>query len=130
MTAQWVGNLLTIKGGDSVSLEDEISTLDHCMKCALRDGVVFAGSEGHDFRIAIAIKALKIGMLVDEVVSLFENQPNYDPKKSRKHVAYIASRHYQQYSCKTLLDKCGSIVSKYCATCPLNQRSSTAIEAQ
>ena len=94
------------------------TTLDHCMVCALADGVQLEGSEGHHLRLAIAIKAQKIGMTEDKAVSLFRGQKDFDPDFTRQKIGEIWSRDYSPMSCETLRDRCGDLVGRYCSTCP------------
>jgi len=102
--------------------------LDYCMIQALQDGIVLSGSEGHIFRLAIADKALRIDMPVDDVINLFANQPDFSPEITRKNVEYIKSRKYYPYSCEKLGDQCPSVVLRYCETCPRSPRSPSSGE--
>lgn len=96
------------------------SDLRHCMKNLLADKVSLNGGEGNDMRVAIAAEAYNIGLPIESTIDLFKDQPDFNRDISRRDVTYVYSRGYGRYSCQTLWDKCGSLVSPYCPTCPLS----------
>lgn len=94
------------------------STLDHCMLNALVDGVPLEGSNGHNLRVAIAVKAAFVGMKPEEIANLFKDQPDFDYEYSLSKAKEISERGYSPWSCATLCDNCGGLVTRYCSTCP------------
>jgi hypothetical protein len=102
-------------------------SLAPCMLRALEDRVALVGAEGHNLRMAIAVKARSIGMTPEETATLFQHQPNYDYDLSLTKAEDLTKAEeawnydYQPWSCETLQDRCGGIVRKYCKTCPYAQ---------
>lgn len=93
-------------------------TLDYCMERALADGLPLNHSDGHNLRLAIAVKAQVIGMTAEATAQLFQHQEDYDYEYSLNKALETWSYNYSPWSCSTLKDKCGSIVSRYCSSCP------------
>ena len=92
--------------------------LNYCMVELLKLDVL-NGSTGDNMRVAIATKAHLIGMEPDDIARLFTNQGDYDFEYSLKKVKRVGAGEYQYpWSCETLRDKCGGLVSKYCRVCP------------
>lgn len=91
-------------------------TLDYCMVQTLMEGTPLEGGEGHEMRVAIAVKGAFIGMTPEAVGALFSGQPDYNPEFSIYKAKEIGDRHLSPYSCATLRDKCGA--SRWCPTCP------------
>lgn len=94
--------------------------LDYCMQRALADNILLEGTEGHHLRLAMAIKANKIGMQAEAAAQLFQRQQDYDHDYSLNKVLQTWSYDYSPWSCATLRDKCGTLVKGYCQTCPFN----------
>jgi hypothetical protein len=92
--------------------------LDFCMERALVDGLQLNSSDGHNFRLAIAVKAQVIGMTAEAAAQLFQHQEDYDFEYSLNKVRETWTYNYSPWSCSVLKDKCGSIVSRYCSSCP------------
>lgn len=90
---------------------------DPCMKELLAGKVPLEGSEGHEMRVAIAIKAIRQGKTDEEVAQLFADQPDYNHEISLAKVAEIRGYGYKPYSCAALKDKCGGLVRQYCREC-------------
>lgn len=90
---------------------------DPCMRRLLVDKVVLEGSEGHEMRVAIAIKAGLMGMSDEEAAQLFADQPDYNHEISLAKVIEIRGYGYKPYSCTALKDKCGGLVEQYCGQC-------------
>lgn len=101
-----------------VSTSAKAKTLDFCMVRALEDRIPLEGSEGHHLRLAVAVKAQDIGMGAEATAQLYRFQKDYDHDFSLNKVKETWSYHYSPWSCKTLRDKCGSIVKRYCPSCP------------
>ena len=94
--------------------------LDYCMKRALEDKLRLNGSEGHNLRVAIVVKAQSIGMTEEETAQLFRHQNDYDHDITSGKVVEIRGYDYQLWSCEALRDKCGKMITNYCRTCPMN----------
>lgn len=90
---------------------------DPCMKELLAGKVPLEGSEGHEMRIAIAIKAIMQGNTDEEVAQVFADQPDFNHEISLAKVIEIRGYEYKPYSCTTLKDKCGGLVGQYCRGC-------------
>ncbi len=90
---------------------------DPCMRGLLVGKVVLEGSEGHEMRVAIAIKAGLMGMSDEEAAQLFADQPDYNHEISLAKVIEIRGYGYKPYSCAALKDKCGGLVEQYCGQC-------------
>lgn len=90
---------------------------DPCMSGLLVDKIVLEGSEGHEMRVAIAIKAGLMGMSDEEAAQLFADQPDYNHEISLAKVIEIRGYGYKPYSCAALKDKCGGLVEQYCGQC-------------
>lgn len=99
--------------------------LDYCMQRALDDKLLLEGSEGHHLRLAVAIKANKIGLSAEDTAQLFKHQMDYDHEFSLNKVLETWSYNYSAWSCETLRDKCGSLVKKYCPSCPYYRNKSS-----
>lgn len=97
------------------------NALDYCMQRALDDKISLEGSEGHHLRLAMAIKAQKIGLDAEATAQLFQHQKDYDHDFSLNKVLETWSYAYSPWSCSTLRDKCGKLVKAYCQTCPFNR---------
>jgi hypothetical protein len=95
--------------------------LDPCMERALADNIALVGSEGHNLRLAIAIKANTIGMDAEATAQLFQSQKDYDHDFSLKKVQETWCYNYFPMSCTSLRDKCGKLVNPYCRTCHYNR---------
>ncbi len=105
--------------------------LDYCMNRVLEDHVLLEGSEGHDLRLAIAVKAQNIGMKAEDTAQLFKHQRDYSYNFSLAKVRETWSYDYFPWSCVTLRDRCGSLVKGYCSTCPCHYayRAPSSVEA-
>ena len=90
---------------------------DPCMEKLLADKVALEGSEGHEMRVAIAIKAGLMGMSDEEAAQVFADQPDYNHEISLAKVIEIRGYGYKPYSCAALKDKCGGLVEQYCRGC-------------
>jgi len=99
------------------------STLDYCMERALKEQVPLEGSEGHNLRMAIAVKAHAIGKAAEEIASLFEHQADFDYEFSLKKARETEKYDYAPWSCQTLRDKCGDLVAIYCSTCKFGTKA-------
>jgi hypothetical protein len=106
------------KSGAKVNSNPWSRDLDYCMNRALEDRVPLEGPEGHHLRLAIAIKAQKIGMMAEDAARLFKHQRDYSYDFSLAKVQETWRYDYSPWSCRTLKDKCGSLVKGYCSTCP------------
>jgi len=105
------------------------TTLDYCMIHALEDEIQLNDSIGHEFRVAIAIKASVIGMSPEDAARLFENQDDFNYGISLEHAKKTYEYGYRPYSCDKLRNKCGDIVREYCKTCPFRKRQGASSEA-
>ena len=97
------------------------NALDYCMQRVLEDKISLDGSEGHLFRLAIAVKAQHIGLTAEEVAQLFQSQEDYDHDFSLNKVLETWGYNYFPWSCDSLRDKCGKLVRGYCPSCPFNR---------
>ena len=95
--------------------------LRHCLKEILAAKIPLVGSEGHEMRVAIAAEAWNVGYTIEQTIELFKDQPDFNPDTTRKNVEYIYNNGYLPYSCSTLREKCGSLISPYCVKCPKNE---------
>ncbi|NYT08672.1 MAG: hypothetical protein GKC09_01845, partial [Methanosarcinales archaeon] len=91
------------------SRQSNSTALDYCMQRALDDRVALKGSEGHHLRLAVVIKANKIGMTAEATAQLFQSQKDYDHDFSLNKVLETWSYNYSPWSCSTLRDKCVSM---------------------
>jgi len=103
--------------------------LDYCMQRALDDKVLLEGSEGHHLRLAMAIKANKIGLDAETTAQLFQSQKDYDHDFSLNKVLETWSYAYSPWSCETLRDKCGKLVKTYCQSCPFYRATEEEVAA-
>lgn len=115
---------LNKKGKDALTMprkvyrkHQERGEFDPCMSGLLVDKVVLEGSEGHEMRVAIAIKAGLMGMPDEEAAQLFADQPDFNREISLGKVIEIRQYGYKPYSCKALKDKCSGLVEPYCKNC-------------
>jgi len=104
-------------------------SLDYCMQRALDDKILLEGSEGDNLRLAMAIKAQKIGLDAEATAQLFQYQKDYDHDFSLNKVLKTWSYDYSPYSCSTLQDKCGKLIKGYCQSCPLNPAAGEKVSA-
>jgi hypothetical protein len=101
-----------------VASEASDNNLDYCMIRTLAEGIPLEGSEGHEFRLAIATKAANIGKPPEEAALLFKDQPDFDYEYSLKKCREPVKYGYLPFSCDTLRAKCGNFATKWCPTCP------------
>lgn len=92
--------------------------LDHCMVQALAAGADLSETPGHLLRVAIATKAVFIGMSPEETAGLFSGLPGFKRELSLAKAEEIAGRGYSPWSCEKLRDSCGEIVARWCPSCP------------
>jgi len=71
-----------------------------CIKAALEKPL--EGEGGHQMRLAIACEFLNKGYGVDEVVQLFQSQPDFKPERSHYYVEDAKKRGYKPFKCKTI----------------------------
>lgn len=71
-----------------------------CIQAALNQPL--EGGNGHSMRLATAIELLNAGYTVDEVVSLFKSQPDFNPGKTRYYVEHALKRGYKPFKCSTI----------------------------
>jgi hypothetical protein len=105
------------------------NALDYCMQRALEDEISLEGSEGHHLRLAMAIKANKIGMTAEATAQLFQSQKDYDHDFSLNKVLETWSYNYSPWSCEALRDKCGKLVKGYCRSCVFNSATGEKVSA-
>ena len=105
------------------------TTLDYCMIHALEDKVQLNDSIGHEFRVAIAVKAAVIGMSAEDAAQLFKDQKDFDYDISLDYVKKTYAYGYHPYSCDKLRSECGNIVKEYCKTCPFRKRQDASSNA-
>ena len=86
-----------------------------CFTKALSDGLSFTGSAGHRFRLALAIEALYSGLEVDQIVKLFEPQPDFDEKITRDQIIHAMKAGYKPFKCSTLQADCADFI--ICENC-------------
>ena len=60
------------------------------------------GGSGHLMRLAIAVEHLHGGLTVDEVVRLFENQSDFNARKTQYFVEHAVKRGYKPLKCQTI----------------------------
>jgi hypothetical protein len=106
------------------------TTLDYCMQGILDARTLLEGAAGHSLRLAIAIKAQNIGLDAETTVNLFKHQEDFDHDYSLNKVLETWSYSYNNWSCKKLLDQCGTLVRPYCSTCPYCPKLSSGAEAE
>ena len=90
---------------------------DPCMRGLIEDKVPLEGSEGHEMRLAIAIKAGMMGLDAEFAANMFKDQRDFDFEYSLKKIKETWGYGYKPYSCETLRDKCCEIVKPYCGNC-------------
>jgi len=96
---------------------DNSGTLRYCMQKAFEDNLLLTGTEGHHLRLAIAAEGRAVGMSLEDVVKLFQNQMDYNYEISLKKAQEAWTYDYYSWSCDTLRDRCGSLVERYCEGC-------------
>ena len=111
---------------DTKTENESCNALDYCMQKTLDEKIPLEGSEGHLFRLAIAVKAQKIGMDAEATARLFQHQKDYDHDFSLNKVLETWSYNYSAWSCETLRDKCGRFSKSHCQTCPFAVLSDAA----
>lgn len=125
-----VPELTKTKGKTSLTMPHPKSSckssvgFDRCMTGLLADNVPLVGSEGHEMRLAIAIKAIKQDKTNEEIACIFADQPDYNYEISLGKVIETRKYDYKPYSCKTLKDKCSGLVEPYCKGCKSAARCS------
>jgi len=105
------------------------NALDYCMQRALEDKIFLEGSEGHHLRLAMAVKAKKIGLDAEATAQLFQSQKDYDYNFSLNKVQETWSYNYSPWSCEVLRDKCGRLIKGYCRSCPFNHAKGEKVSA-
>jgi hypothetical protein len=60
------------------------------------------GKGGHLMRLAVAREYLAAGYNTDEIVQLFQNQPDYNPEKTRYYVEHAKKNPTKPFKCKTI----------------------------
>lgn len=71
-----------------------------CITAAL--GKPLDGGNGHLMRLAIAREYLNAGYSIDEIVPLFQNQPDFNPEKTRYYVENAARHPAKPFRCDTI----------------------------
>ena len=71
-----------------------------CVQAAL--SVPLEGGNGHLMRLAVAREYLAAGYTVDEIVALFQSQPDYNPDKTRYYVQHAQKNPAKPFKCKTI----------------------------
>jgi len=71
-----------------------------CMIAALEKPL--EGGAGHLMRLAVAREYLAAGYSVDEIVPLFQNQPDFKPEKTRYYVEHAAKNPTKPFKCQTI----------------------------
>jgi hypothetical protein len=105
------------------------NALDYCMQRALEDKIALEGSDGHLLRLAMAVKAKKIGLDAEATAQLFQSQKDYDHDFSLNKVLETWSYEYSAWSCEALRDKCGKLVKTYCQSCPFYRTTGEKVAA-
>jgi hypothetical protein len=105
------------------------NALDYCMQRALEDKISLEGSEGHNLRLAMAVKAQHIGLPAEKTAQLFQSQEDYDHDISLNKVLETWSYAYSTWSCEALRDKCGKLIKGYCPSCPFNHFTGVKVNA-
>jgi hypothetical protein len=71
-----------------------------CIKAAL--SVPLEGKGGHLMRLAVAREHLAAGYSLEEIVQLFQAQPDYNPEKTRYYVQHAQKNPAKPFKCKTI----------------------------
>lgn len=98
-------------------LQTILNDFKPCLKHLLDERTALEGGEGHEVRIAIAIEAICIGMTIEEIIGLYQHQPDFDHDITTEKVKDIGSRRYKPYRCETLREKCPTLIGPQCMTC-------------
>ena len=96
---------------------DNSGQLRFCMQKALEDNLSLTGSEGHHLRLAISAEGKAVGISTEDIAKMFQNQSDYSYDVSLKKSQEAWDYNYSPWSCETLIDKCGSLVERYCEGC-------------
>ncbi|MEM2263306.1 MAG: hypothetical protein QW160_03710 [Candidatus Bathyarchaeia archaeon] len=71
-----------------------------CIQAALRQPL--EGRGGHLMRLAVAREFLAAGYTVEEVVPLFQSQPDFNPEKTRYYVEHAQKNPAKPFKCETI----------------------------
>jgi len=112
------GKIGTSRYSSSTSQPARISEMRPCILAAISKQL--EGSEGNDMRQAIVCEAMAAGKSRDEVIALFEGQDDFDPAITAYYVDYMARRDYRPWKCKTIQEKCSTLVN-CCEGCRLRE---------
>lgn len=90
-----------------------------CIEGVLRDNVQMISTGGHYFRLAVVSAYRGAGLDHAQICRLFTKQDDYNPVITDQQVHSVLKRSDgYSYSCRTMQDKCGNLVKKYCKSCP------------
>lgn len=103
-----------------------------CFMMSQNNGDSWSNKEGHDFRSAYAWELILCNYSDEEIYSAFEKHDEisgekYDKEITKKQVDGIRKKATYKWFCKTIQDKCGSIVKQYCEECNKREKEDTAL---
>jgi hypothetical protein len=115
-----------------VSVEDKIDLLRPCFKTMFENTNVNAldedGDLQHQARMALVAEAQYHHFSLDEIIKLFENQPDYDEKQTRDQIKSLVDKNIEKgvkrskYSCQTIIEKYGWCNAEDPEVCYLQQQ--------
>jgi len=97
------------------NLEVKNGRIRPCILAALEKPL--EGGAGHLMRLAIAREYLAAGYSIDEIVPLFQNQPDFNPNKTRYYVEHAAKHPTKPFTCQKIrelgycLPNCGRVAA-------------------
>jgi len=104
----------------------------YCFMMSHNNGDKWSGPEGHDFRSAYAWELILCNYPDEEIYDAFKTHDeasgeSYDEKVTKDQVQRIRKKAKYQWFCKTIQEKCGSIVSKYCEECVKREKKDISL---
>ncbi len=103
-----------------------------CFMMSQNNGDKWSNEEGHNFRSAYAWELILCNYSDEEIYDAFKKHDEisgekYDKEITEKQVTGIRKKATYKWFCKTLQDKCRSIVSQYCEECSKREKEDTAL---
>ena len=103
-----------------------------CFMMSQNNGDSWSNKEGHDFRSAYAWELILCNYSDEEIYDAFKKHDEisgetYDEKITKKQVDGIRKKATYKWFCKTLQEKCGSIVNKYCEECSKREKEDNTL---
>ena len=88
-----------------------------CFVKAIEERWILEGSEGNNFRLALAGEMIARGYTDEAMHEVFEIQSDYSHDATQQKIRESRDSKYQPWQCDTIKDKCSSLVGSLCDTC-------------